>query len=71
MRDYFSTKHKEAEAVYRQDLQEYPHNGWSLFGLTQSLKAQGKLDEATPLETEFKKAWSQADIELKMSQLSD
>jgi tetratricopeptide (TPR) repeat protein len=27
----------EAEAVYRKDLEAYPHNGWSIFGLSQSL----------------------------------
>ena len=31
----------EAEAVYRQDLKSFPANGWSLFGLRQSLAAQG------------------------------
>jgi tetratricopeptide (TPR) repeat protein len=30
----------EAEAVYRQDLRQFPENGWSLFGLHQSLFAQ-------------------------------
>ena len=32
----------DAEAVYRKDLAAYPHNGWSTFGLIQSLEAQGK-----------------------------
>ena len=32
----------EAEAVYWEDLKKNPENGWSLFGLTQALKAQGK-----------------------------
>ena len=36
----------DAEAVYRKDLQAYPHNGWSTFGLIQSLEAQGKIDDA-------------------------
>ncbi|MEA5508370.1 hypothetical protein VB715_01190 [Crocosphaera sp. UHCC 0190] len=55
---------REAEAVYREDLQEHPHNGWSLFGLTQSLKAQGKLEAATQIQADFHKAWSKADISL-------
>ena len=29
-------------AVYREDLLRFPSNGWALFGLVQSLKAQGK-----------------------------
>src|SRR5205823_550157 len=32
----------DAEAVYREDLRYYPNNGWSLFGLAQSLRAQGR-----------------------------
>ncbi|WP_414575397.1 tetratricopeptide repeat protein [Anabaena sp. CCY 9402-a] len=31
-----------AEPVFRADLQKYPHNGRSLFGLQKSLQAQGK-----------------------------
>ena len=32
----------EAEQVYRADLDEHPHNGWSLLGLKLALKGQGK-----------------------------
>ena len=28
-----------AEATYRRDLEQYPRNGWSLFGLARSLEA--------------------------------
>ena len=35
-----------AENVYRRDLQDYPRNGWSLFGLSLALEAQGKTEEA-------------------------
>ena len=31
-----------AEEGYRTDLAQYPRNGWALFGLIQSLQAQGK-----------------------------
>ena len=41
-----SRKICEAEAVYRQDLRDYPRNGWSLSGLIASLKGQGKEAEA-------------------------
>ncbi len=60
-------KFTEAEAVYRQDLQQHPHNGWSLFGLAESLKAQGKTDEMITIEKEFKDAWTHADFELSLS----
>ena len=32
----------DAEAVYREDLRRLPGNGWSLYGLAESLKAQKK-----------------------------
>ena len=32
---------EDAEAVYREDLVYWPHNGWSLFGLLQTLRAAG------------------------------
>jgi len=54
----------EAEAVYWQDLQVNRENGWSLFGLMQSLRAQGKEEQAVLVEKRFHKAWSQADVTL-------
>lgn len=52
----------EAEAVYREDLKRFPSNGWALFGLGQSLEAQGK--SADSAKAEFTKAWANADIPL-------
>jgi tetratricopeptide (TPR) repeat protein len=60
---------KEAEAVYREDLRRNPHNGWSLFGVRQSLKAQGKRAEAQKAQQEFNAAWKNADITLTASRL--
>ncbi|MCI0420659.1 MAG: hypothetical protein L0312_15775 [Acidobacteria bacterium] len=57
----------EAEVVYWEDLRRYPHNGWSLFGLAQSLRAQGKNEEAAMAEQRFQKAWAQADVTLSAS----
>ena len=57
----------DAEQVYREDLRRNPGNGWSLFGLAQSLRAQGKTAEAAQVEESFKKAWAQADVKLKAS----
>jgi tetratricopeptide (TPR) repeat protein len=54
----------EAEAVFRRDLELYPHNGWSMFGLAQSLEAQGKSNEADEVRHHFDAAWQFADIEL-------
>lgn len=58
----------EAEAVYRADLKEYPNNGWSLFGLAQSLEAQGQTAEAAEVRTAFEEAWKDADVTLEASQ---
>ncbi|MBI1882428.1 MAG: tetratricopeptide repeat protein [Chloroflexi bacterium] len=57
----------EAEAVYREDLRQYPNNGWSLFGLAESLKAQGKTAEAAKVQQQFETAWQYADITLTTS----
>ena len=57
----------EAEAVYREDLRQYPNNGWSLFGLAESLRAQGKAAEAAEVQQRFEAAWQHADIVLSSS----
>uniref|UniRef100_A0A832M2N9 Tetratricopeptide repeat protein n=1 Tax=Oscillatoriales cyanobacterium SpSt-402 TaxID=2282168 RepID=A0A832M2N9_9CYAN len=51
-----------AEAVYREDLKIYPDNGWSLYGLAQSLQAQKKTREAKAVQQQFKQAWKYADV---------
>ena len=60
-------KNAEAEQVYRKDLALNPNNGWSLYGLAQSLRAQDKSPEAATVDAEFKKAWAKADVELTAS----
>ena len=57
----------EAEAVYRDDLQRHPANGWALYGLAQALKAQHRQSEAAATEREFASAWKDADIALDAS----
>jgi hypothetical protein len=53
-----------AEAVYRDDLKRNPDNPRSLYGLAESLRAQGKAQEAAQVEERFTKGWSHADITL-------
>jgi predicted Zn-dependent protease len=60
-------KPAEAEVVYREDLRRFPENGWSLFGLEASLRAQGKTTEADAVRGRWQKAWSSADIQLTAS----
>jgi tetratricopeptide (TPR) repeat protein len=52
----------EAEKVYREDLLRYPGNGWSLLGLRDSLRHQGKTEETKIADARFKKEWANADI---------
>ncbi|MEX1265876.1 MAG: hypothetical protein WEA08_03070, partial [Woeseia sp.] len=54
-----------AEAVYRRDLELFPHNGWSMYGLIKSLEQQDK--DASELREMFGHAWSQADVTLSAS----
>ena len=54
----------EAEVVYREDLQRNPENGWSLYGLAQSLRARKAEQEAAVIEERFKKARARADVKL-------
>ncbi|MCW8194810.1 hypothetical protein F6455_08425 [Proteobacteria bacterium 005FR1] len=54
----------QAEAVYRRDLEVFPYNGWSLFGLLESLHEQGRSEEAAQVERKFEQAWRHADIVL-------
>ena len=48
-----------AQQSYEEELADHPKNGWSLFGLLEALKAQGKNTEA--VEERFQKAWQRAD----------
>ena len=56
-----------AEKIYREDLARFPENGWSLYGLAQSLRAQGKDAEAADVEQRFETAWQYADVEIAAS----
>ena len=58
---------EDAEAVYRDDLVYWPHNGWSLFGLLQTLRAAGRTREADEIEAQFEKEWARADVTLTSS----
>jgi len=57
----------EAEQAYREDLAEFPENGWSLYGLSRVLHAQDRYEEAHKVEERFRKAWVNADEPLATS----
>jgi tetratricopeptide (TPR) repeat protein len=54
----------EAEAAYREDLQRFPENGWSLYGLAASLTAQGRTGEAEAVQQRFAESWKTADVRI-------
>jgi tetratricopeptide (TPR) repeat protein len=54
-------KPREAEQTYREDLEWNPGNGWSLLGLHQSLKAQGKTEDLAKLKKQYLHSFSEAD----------
>ena len=58
---------EDAAGVFEAALRDHPHNGWSLFGLAQSLRAQGKKQEADEVQRRFEAAWQNADVEITAS----
>lgn len=62
-------KYAEAEAVYRKDLEEYPHNGWSMSGLMKALQKQGKTEEAAMIKPMFDIVWRKSNVKLDGSRL--
>jgi len=59
----------EAEKVFRRDLEENARNGRSLFGLAESLRKQGRDQEAQKVQREFEEAWKLADTKLRIEDL--
>jgi tetratricopeptide (TPR) repeat protein len=55
-------KVREAEKVYRLDLDRNPGNGWSLLGLYQSLVTQGRVGEAARYKILYRKAFEACDV---------
>lgn len=46
-----------AEAAFRKSLEQAPHNAWSLFGLAEVYRRQGKQREAEETARLFQRAW--------------
>ena len=60
----------EAEKVFRGELAKHSRNGRALFGLSESLKRQGKDSSARMVQLEFERAWATADTKLRVEDLS-
>jgi len=43
-------------------LVRYPNNGWSLYGLAEALRVQGRAREADVVESRFRKVWAKSDV---------
>jgi tetratricopeptide (TPR) repeat protein len=59
----------EAATVFREGLKKTPRNGRLLFGLMESLRAQGKTEDAAWVQKEYEAAWAKADIKLSVAEL--
>lgn len=64
-----SGRAREAETVYWDDLKHNPNNAYSLYGLYQSLSAQGKDEQAGEFLALYQKEWKDADIQLTSSRI--
>jgi Flp pilus assembly protein TadD len=59
----------EAETVFRKELGNNRRSGRALFGLAESLRAQGRTDEAALVRAEYEVAWKGADAALEVGVL--
>lgn len=55
----------EAEKIYRADLKEHPHNGWSLLGLQQALAGKGI--SSPEVDADLAASWARADTWIRSS----
>jgi len=59
----------DAESVFREDVRRSPKNDRMLFGLMESLRAQGKIEDADSVKREFTAAWSKADVKGSLDEM--
>jgi tetratricopeptide (TPR) repeat protein len=58
-------RYADAERVYREELEDHPHNGWSLFGLRQALSARGA--SSPEVDADFTASWARSDAWIQAS----
>jgi tetratricopeptide (TPR) repeat protein len=66
---YSDGRYGEAETTFRAELKAHARNPRALFGLAESLKAQGKSGEEASVRKEFEAGWKRADTQLRMADL--
>ena len=59
-------KPREAEKVFRADLDRNPRDGRALAGLRDTLKAQGREYEALQIDQQYRDAWKTADAKTSL-----
>ncbi|KTD47279.1 Tetratricopeptide repeat protein [Legionella rubrilucens] len=60
---------QQAREVFLEDLKKHPDNGWSLYGLAQSLIKSGKIKEAKAVNERFQESWNYSDLDHPISLL--
>jgi tetratricopeptide (TPR) repeat protein len=58
-------RYDAAERVYREELADHPHNGWSLLGLQKALAGQGKTSKE--VDDDLAASWSRSDTWIRTS----
>jgi tetratricopeptide (TPR) repeat protein len=56
-----SGRFEDAERVYREDLDKWVANGWSLYGLSRALEGRGMTAEAAEVKAQYDASWAKAD----------
>jgi tetratricopeptide (TPR) repeat protein len=59
----------EAEKVFREALEEFPNNAWALYGLQETLKAQGNASAVAEVDKRLNAAWVGKGYDLSLSRL--
>lgn len=57
-------KYRDAEKLFRKDLQQNPNNGWSLTGLATVMLLQSRTKESVQLQQEARRAFERADVKI-------
>jgi tetratricopeptide (TPR) repeat protein len=60
-------QYEEAEKIYKEDLNVFWNNGWSLIGLHSSYLGQGEESKAKETMIRFEESWQYADIKISRS----
>jgi tetratricopeptide (TPR) repeat protein len=58
-------RYQDAERVYREELEDHPHNGWSLIGLKQALAGRGAV--SPEVDADLDASWSRSDTWIRSS----